>query len=225
MEIQVADEAVPIAEIDETKKADIKRSLWVIGLQVTVLLVLFQLAIAYAVYHDVPGPITIFYIYSGAVEPGSFSSQLANYNFLGVTNPDQRPSFYVVLMEVLTWSFAGVLARTEFQLTQIIVRRKKFGLLEQVSKIIGDSSMGVAISIAVVAFLLSTEVMSISLKDANIETIAAISFILGFYHEDTRHLLGNFRKRISGATEQSEADQAEAEPSEAEERSNNKRIR
>jgi hypothetical protein len=61
--------------------------------------------------------------------------------------------------------------------------------------------MGGAIAMAVVAFLRSTSLnvgsVNLTLATADIELIIAISFILGFYHEDTRRLLGSFQKNIT----------------------------
>lgn len=65
--------------------------------------------------------------------------------------------------------------------------------------------MGVAIAIAVIFFLRATEftigTVNLTLKTAGIELIAALAFILGFYHNDTRQLLGNIRERVSGTND------------------------
>jgi energy-converting hydrogenase Eha subunit B len=87
------------------------------------------------------------------------------------------------------------------------MRGGKFSILEALTKLFADSMMGVSVAIAVVAFLRTTEFANLSLKSADIGSIIAISFILGFYHEDTRRLLGSFQKRISGAARESEKDE------------------
>jgi hypothetical protein len=84
-----------------------------------------------------------------------------------------------------------------------VVKKKQFNFFESTSKLISDASMGIAIAIAVVLFLRAMEFVGLSLQNANVATIAAISFILGFYHEDTRRLLGGFRMKISQTTKDS----------------------
>jgi hypothetical protein len=108
-----------------------------------------------------------------------------------------------VVIEVAIWSLEGVLARSEYYLSLIVFKKKKFNFWETSSKLISDGAMGIAIAIAVVLFLRATEFLELSLQNANIASIAAISFILGFYHEDTRRLLGSFRRKISESTDES----------------------
>ncbi|MEK7277605.1 MAG: hypothetical protein AAB427_09670 [Chloroflexota bacterium] len=106
-----------------------------------------------------------------------------------------------VIIEIFLWSATGVLAHSEYSLTQLVVTRKDFDALEQMSKIIGELIMGVSITVSVIAVSRSVELnvaqISVSLKAANIETIIAISFILGYYHEQTRRLLGAIQKRVT----------------------------
>ena len=94
-----------------------------------------------------------------------------------------------------------MLAHSEYSLTQLVVTRKDFDALEQMSKIIGELIMGVSITVSVIAVSRSVELnvaqISVSLKAANIETIIAISFILGYYHGQTRRLLGAIQKRVT----------------------------
>lgn len=55
----------------------------------------------------------------------------------------------------------------------------------------------------VIAFLRAAQLSignaELTLKTASIEFIAATAFILGFYHEDTRRLLGSFHRRVTNA--------------------------
>jgi hypothetical protein len=128
------------------------------------------------------------------------AEEFAEFNFVGVGPQNPEPTFISVAFEVLAWSAFGVLARSQYYLTQLIVRHKDFRTLETLSKLVGDITMGISISIAVVAFLRSTEFVNLTLRTASIDVIAAISFILGFYHESTRGLLGSFRDRIAKST-------------------------
>jgi hypothetical protein len=183
-----------------------KRQIWsVISLQVGIALLLMFLSFAYATIHHMPHGISILYqlITRGNLEGLDFDTGVSKFNFVGVSNSSPVPSFYALMMEVFAWSLIGVLARSEYHLTQIVVQRKEFHMPENISKIIGDTSMGVAIAIAVVAFLTATSLtigeVELTLKTAKIELIGALAFILGFYHEDTRQLLGSFQKRLEGA--------------------------
>ena len=67
--------------------------------------------------------------------------------------------------------------------------------------------MGAAIAVAAVALLWSTQFVNLTLRTADIAAIVAISFILGFYHEDTRRLLAKFRDRISGIASETKSDE------------------
>jgi hypothetical protein len=123
--------------------------------------------------------------------------EIATFNFIGAASNGVAPSFLSVLVEVITWSSLGVLARSQYYLTQRVIRGKEFRIIEIIPRLTGECVIGVAITLAVVSFLRTTEIANLTLRSASIESITAISFILGFYHEDTRRLLGRFRDKIS----------------------------
>lgn len=164
-------------------------------IQLILLAMMFGASVGYGWFHNVPSPFTVMVSDKG-IE--AYSEGIANYNFVGVTPDQPQPSFFSVMIEAGLWSFFGVLARSEYYLAQIAVRRRELRLLETISKLIGDTAMGVAIAMAVIAFLRSTELVNLTLKTADIGAIGAISFVLGFYHEDTRRLLGSFRSTVAG---------------------------
>ena len=166
----------------------------IIVLQVLLAIALFFFNWFYGMIHNVPSFMSILFAYD--VE--DFAERVNAYNFIGVTSAATAPSFYAIFVEVFFWASAGVLARSEFYLTQIVFRQQPISILSVISKVIGDCAMGVSIAMAVIAFLESTQFLNLTLKGANIETIAAISFILGFYHEKARYLLEGFQKRVSG---------------------------
>jgi len=172
----------------------------VIFLQIIVLVLMILLTMQYSWLHNVPNPLSALF---GNQDIESFAEAIANYDFVGVSPPEVKPSIFAVVLEVAIWSLAGVLARSEYYLSQIIVRKKPFNFWESGSKLISDGSMGIAIAIAVVLFLRATEFMELSFQNASVASIAAISFILGFYHEDTRRLLSSFRRKISESTQES----------------------
>ncbi len=172
---------------EDDKKSQFQRHkhiLAAIMLQIVVIMSILLLWVYYHQLHDMEWPVA-------SVE------DIASYDFVGVEPDNPQPSPLAVLNEVIVWSLLGVMARSEFHITYVLARGKEFGILENISRLIGDHAMGSAIAVAVVALLRSTEVtiaqVSLTLGTANIESIIAISFILGFYHEHTRQLLGTFR--------------------------------
>jgi len=179
-----------------------KDVLAIILLQVVVLIIMILVTMQYGWLHDVPHILSPLI---GDEDIDDFTAAIQNYDFIGVdkttSETTQLPSIFAVVIEVAIWSLEGVLARSEYYLSLLVLKKKKFNFWETSSKLISDATMGIAIAIAVVLFLRATEFVELSLKNANIATIAGISFILGFYHEDTRRLLGSFRKRISDSSE------------------------
>jgi hypothetical protein len=182
-----AKESIPI----QTQRQTVS----ILVMQIVLLGVMGGITVGYGWFHNVPHAFTVMFSDKGIED---FHEAIAHYNFVGVSPENPEPSFFSVMIEAGIWSLFGVLARSEYYLTQIVMGRKELRLLEAISKLIGDTAMGVAIAMAVVAFLRSTELVNLTLKTADIGAIGAISFVLGFYHEDTRRLLGSFRSTISG---------------------------
>lgn len=191
--------ATTLSIVKKESRSKLSDVLSVVGLQTIVLFLMILLTMQYSWLHNVPHILSPLF---GNRNVDSFADAIANYNFVGVKSATDEPSIFAVVLEVAIWSLAGVLARSEYYLSQIVIRKRQFHLLETISKLISDASMGIAIAIAVVLFLRATEFLDLSLKNANVASIAAISFILGFYHEDTRRLLGNFRRKITESAEE-----------------------
>jgi len=160
-----------------------------LGLQIFILACMILLSLFAAAAHGYRWPIPS-------------AEDFARFDFVGVGPDNPQPSFLAIAFEVLAWSAFGVLARSEYYVTRLIIQHRHFKTLEIASKLVGDFAMGASIAVAVVALLRSTEFVTLSLKSAGIDVIAAISFILGFYHEGTRRLLGTFQERLAqGASE------------------------
>ena len=164
-----------------------RRVLSAIGLQVFFLVCMIFISLLAALAHGYDWPIPS-------------AEDFASFDFIGVGPDNPEPTFLAVAIEVLFWSAFGVLARSEYHVTRLVIERRDFETLETISKLIGDFARAIAIAIAVVALLRSTEFVTLSLKDAGIDVVAAISFILGFYHEDTHRLLGTFRESVAKGT-------------------------
>lgn len=184
-----------------------KDMLGIILLQVIVLVIMILVTMQYSWLHNVPHILSPLFGGKDGKDIGAFTTAIQNYDFIGVEKSSDGssslPSIFAVVIEVAIWSLEGVLARSEYYLSLIVFKKKKFNFWETSSKLISDATMGIAIAIAVILFLRATEFVELSLKSANIATIAGISFVLGFYHEDARRLLGSFRKKISDSSDDS----------------------
>ncbi len=178
-----------------------KDILSVIIMQCFILACAMMVVYFYSWLHNLPVPTSIFF---GPID--SFRDAIVNFNFIGVDAAHPEPSVYAVILEAWLLSYLGVLARSAYTIRQSM-QEENFNILEAVAKLFADSVMGISITIATVAFLRTTEFVNLSLKSADIGSIIAISFILGFYHENTRRLLGSFKKRISGSVVEEEEDE------------------
>jgi hypothetical protein len=136
-----------------------------------------------------------------------FLSAVASWDFLGVSAENPRPSILSLNFEIVMWSVFGVAIRTIFRISVALARRR-FDFWQYLAGWTGDMMMGAGLAEVVILFLRITRVSigsaDVSLAEAGYETIAALAFILGFYHEDARRLLGGFRTTLisaaSGAT-------------------------
>jgi hypothetical protein len=179
--------------LNDAKASYSKNAVFIIVLQVLIVVFLFGMVTAYGNQHRAKLGL------SGLLS-GPDPEEIANFNFVGVTPNNPNPSFIAVMIEAMMWSLAGVLARHLYDLTQIIIRRNLVDPLETISRLIGESAMGVAIAMAVVAFMQTVQIANLTLKGAGIESVGAISFILGFYHEGARALLKGFQRQLSQAS-------------------------
>lgn len=194
-------EKPPASTTQKTQKRT-QSTIYVIILQLILGGCFLIIGIIYGWMHNIPDITDIIMLIQGkGIE--TYYDAFANFNFVGVSENTPNPSIFAVICEVGIWSFFGMLARSEYYLTQLIIRQKNIQLLETISKIIGETAMGVFTAVAVVAFLWSTEFVNLTLRTADIGSIMAISFILGFYHENTRRLLGSFHKMVATTSHES----------------------
>jgi hypothetical protein len=101
--------------------------------------------------------------------------------------------------EIVYWTLMGVICQMAYQSGRTIIRGQ-FDFWRSVFSWIGISLYAVGIAIAVIFSLkvvsLNIGDIKITLASAPIEVIIAISFILGFYSEESRRLLGRLRGKI-----------------------------
>ncbi|MFN8489483.1 MAG: hypothetical protein U0350_18010 [Caldilineaceae bacterium] len=102
-------------------------------------------------------------------------------------------------VEIFTWSIIGVNCRMAYIVGQVIIN-KQFSFGKNLVICSSAQLFGPGISLAVIFCLQIIEVsvagVHITLANAPIETVVAISFILGFYFEDARKLLDRVRGQL-----------------------------
>lgn len=197
-------EKIPHNKIKHTMEHT-KYILSIIILQFILVGCFLVIGIIYGWLHKIPDTITL--LRGKGVE--TYYDAIAHFNFVGVSDAAPDPSIFAVICEVGIWSFFGILARSEYYLTQLVLQHRRVPILEMISKIIGEVAMGVFTAVAVVAFLWSTEFVNLTLRTADIGSIMAISFILGFYHENTRRLLGSLNKTLSEKSQETKITEEE----------------
>ena len=187
--------------------------LLVITLQILIIFTMLIFVTVYGRLHGLPAGLDTFGVLR-IEDVEKFNQQVSNFRFVGTSEENPEPSFYSVWLEVFVWSFAGVMARELYYLTMVGAKNVKVDFLKTVSKIIGEAAMGIAIAIAAIAFLRAAQLtigdVDLTLRTASIEFIGATAFILGFYHEDTRRLLGSIRKRVADSDEKKRASSEES---------------
>jgi hypothetical protein len=129
----------------------------------------------------------------------TFLQSVAEFNFLGISDENPQPSILSLNLEIVMWSIFAVAIRTVYRIN-VAIRHKRFDFTEYLVRWEGDMMMAAGLAEVVILFLRITRFSlgnaSLTLAEANYETIAALAFILGFYNEDARRLLGGFRARI-----------------------------
>ncbi len=164
------------------------------GLIMTVIVVIFWIVVLYLwlLAHGVRSELFLH-------PTSEFLTNLAKFDFLGKTAENPDPSILSLNVEIVMWTILGVVIRTIYSIN-VAIRQHKFFLLPQLIKWVGDMLMAAGISEAVIMFLSITSfsigTTDVTLEKANYKTVAAIAFILGFYHNDARHLLSTFRKKL-----------------------------
>lgn len=129
------------------------------------------------------------------------------FGFIGGNNTPLSIGF-----EITVWGVIGVISRTAYLKSQVIKRGEEFSFLSSLIEWIGTSLLAIGILTAVIFSLsivsLNVAGVEITLADAPIEAIIAISFILSFYYEETQKLLGSLSERIFYSKESSSEQQS-----------------
>ncbi len=116
------------------------------------------------------------------------------FTFIG-----ENPNPSSIGMEILVWTFTGVSARLAYSTTKS-VSRKKFSLLKNILLWISTAlftwGIGVALILSLSVISLSVAGIELTLANASLEAIIAISFVLGFYHESAIKFLGSVREKL-----------------------------
>lgn len=125
--------------------------------------------------------------------------QVAAFDFVGAVE-GSPPSVWAVLLETAAFSFLGIMARLMYQLTQTAMAGVcEFSYLRATSRLLGYSAAGIAMPVALVALLWSSEItlldVHFTLRDAGVGSIIAVSFVLGYFHDDTLKVLRRTKER------------------------------
>lgn len=138
----------------------------------------------------------------------SFLQAVAGFDFLGVSASNPQPSILSLNLEIVMWSICGVTIRTISRIS-VALSRRRFDFLKHLMEWGRDMMMGAGLAEVVILFLrigqFSVGTATLTLAEANYETIAALAFILGFYREDAQRLLNALRKRLVAAASSSPA--------------------
>jgi hypothetical protein len=170
---------------EEIESTDVDRNYYLQGLGFLALLVAVtgMSGFVYMLMHNV-------YAFHLLTQPGETWS----FGFVGgVRNPAS------IIIEVFIWSLVGVNSALAYSSGRDIIR-KRFRFLRYltlwISTVVFAQGVAVAVILSLQVISLNIGGIEITLANASIETIIAISFILGFYHNDARRLLGSLRGRI-----------------------------
>lgn len=114
--------------------------------------------------------------------------------FVGGTNTP-----FSVGVEIWAWSLLGVNCRTAYIVGQAVLEQEfVFGksLVYWVSTCLFGWGISVAVIFSLQAIELTVAGFQITLANAPIQTIVAISFVLGFYNDNAHKLLESLKEQI-----------------------------
>ena len=171
--------------------------LYTIGLQLSIIIVMGGIASYYCHVHDISWP---FYI---------DQNEFKNFDFLG-REKGKPVSFASILEEAFFWGLLGVLTKEKSVIIYSIFNdtEKQFNFLLNVARILGNLGLGMGISMAMISLLFAVKFsiagISFTLNNPTIESVIAVSFILGFFHSDFKTVLeklkGNVVKKMDVET-------------------------
>ena len=102
--------------------------------------------------------------------------------------------------EIMAWSLIGVSCQIAYLSGKAIIGRQ-FQFWDYSVRWISASflSWGIAVAVIFTLIVVTLDIggIEITLANASIETIIAISFILGFYNDESRALLDRLRERMA----------------------------
>ena len=119
---------------------------------------------------------------------------------------------FAIGVEIGIWGFVGVIARMAHSTSRVILKGEEFDFCRYLVDWIGTSLLVMGILTAVIFSLsivsLRIAGVEITLADAPIEAIIALSFVLSFYHEGTQTLLSSLKGKIFYSEEGTSEQQA-----------------
>ncbi len=105
-------------------------------------------------------------------------------------------------VEIIFWSYVGVAASQVYFLSRLIVQKKEeyqagFYMIRAFGIIIRAVALSTAIIFLLRIVTISVGPVTIDLRQADVQTVIAISFVVGFYNEDTERALRRMWKRAA----------------------------
>jgi hypothetical protein len=139
--------------------------------------------------------------YGFELDPTGLQS-FSQFNYVGYSLDSGEPTAAAMWVEIIFWSYLGVVASQVYHITQLISKDTyEFKASRYFIRTFGIIVPGVSLA-TIIIFLLRIVTLTIgpvevSLKRADIQTIISISFIAGFYNEDTERLLRRLWRQTS----------------------------
>ncbi len=117
----------------------------------------------------------------------------SGFNYVGYPFPNKEPTAASMWVEIIFWAYVGVTASQVYTISQLIGQKLPFEAGRYSIRTFGIVIRAVALGTAVIFLLrivtLTVGPVVIDMRQADIQTVIAISFVIGFYNADTERVL------------------------------------
>ncbi len=129
-------------------------------------------------------------------------AKFSDFNFVGYPFPGNEPTAASMWVEIIFWSYVGIAASQVYFLSRLIIQKKEeyeagFYMIRTFGIIIRAVALSTAIIFLLRIVTISIGPVTIDLRQADVQTVIAISFVVSFYNEDTERALRRMWKRAS----------------------------
>ena len=123
------------------------------------------------------------------------------FNYVGYPFPNNEPTAAAMWVEIIFWSYVGVAASQVYAISQLISLKMPFEAGRYLIRTFGIVIRAVALSTALIFLLrivtLTVGPVAVDMRQADIQTVIAVSFVIGFYNEDTERVLRKIWKQVA----------------------------